>query len=60
MSMGSLTESHSIRSPDHVEYGAGAVDALVQRDGDLLGILSEADYAHAMTIQRGFRSGVAG
>lgn len=28
MSMGSLTESHSIRSPDHVEYGAGAVDAL--------------------------------
>jgi alcohol dehydrogenase len=26
--MGSLTESHSIRSPDHVEYGAGAVDAL--------------------------------
>ena len=39
---------------------AGAVDALVQRDGDLLGILSEADYAHAMTIQRGFRSGVGG
>jgi alcohol dehydrogenase len=28
MSIGSLTESHSIRSPDHVEYGAGAVDAL--------------------------------
>ena len=39
---------------------AGAVDALVQRDGDLLGILSEADYAHAMTIQRGFRSGIGG
>jgi len=28
MSIGSLTESHSIRSPDHIEYGAGAVDAL--------------------------------
>ena len=39
---------------------AGPVDALVQRDGDLLGILSEADYAHAMTIQRGFRSGIGG
>ena len=39
---------------------AGAVDALVQRDGDLLGILSEADYAHAMTIQRGFQSGIGG
>jgi len=28
MSIGSLTESHSIRSPAHVEYGAGAVDAV--------------------------------
>jgi alcohol dehydrogenase len=28
MSLGSLTDSHSIRSPDHVEYGSGAIDAL--------------------------------
>jgi len=28
MSIGSLTESHSIRSPDHVEYGSGAIAAL--------------------------------
>jgi len=39
---------------------AGPVDALVQRDDELLGILSEADYARAMTIQRGFRSGIGG
>jgi Zn-dependent protease/CBS domain-containing protein len=39
---------------------AGGLDAIVQRNGDLLGVLSEADYAHAMTIQRGFRSGVTG
>jgi CBS domain-containing protein len=39
--------------------GSGGLDAIVQRDGELLGVLSEADYAHAMTIQRGFRSGVA-
>ena len=38
----------------------GAVDALIQHDGELLGVLSEADYAHAMTIQRGFRSGIGG
>jgi Zn-dependent protease len=40
--------------------GAGGIDAIVQRDGDILGVLSEADYAHAMTIQRGFRSTVSG
>lgn len=28
MSIGSLTESYSIRSPDHVEYGSGAIAAL--------------------------------
>ncbi|AXG05999.1 site-2 protease family protein [Haloplanus rubicundus] len=39
---------------------AGAPDAIVQRDGELLGVLSESDYAHAMTIQRGFRSTVTG
>jgi len=39
--------------------GSGGLDAIVQRDGELLGVLTEADYAHAMTIQRGFRSGVA-
>jgi len=40
--------------------GTGGLDAIVQRDGELVGILSEADYAHAMTIQRGFRSGLGG
>jgi CBS domain-containing protein len=40
--------------------GAGGLDAIVRQDGELVGILSEADYAHAMTIQRGFRSGVGG
>jgi len=40
--------------------GTGSLDAIVQRDGDLVGVLSEADYAHAMTIQRGFRSGIGG
>ncbi|WP_251341786.1 site-2 protease family protein [Haloplanus halophilus] len=40
--------------------GSGGLDAIVQRNGDLVGVLSEADYAHAMTIQRGFRSGVPG
>jgi len=28
MSIGSLTQSHTIRSPDHIEYGSGAVAAL--------------------------------
>ncbi|WP_251329436.1 site-2 protease family protein [Haloplanus pelagicus] len=40
--------------------GTGGLDAIVRQDGELVGILSEADYAHAMTIQRGFRSGVGG
>jgi len=38
----------------------GSTSALVRRDGELVGVLSQADYAHAMTIQRGFRSGIAG
>jgi Zn-dependent protease len=37
---------------------ANAETALVQRDGAVVGILSQADYAHALTIQRGFRSGI--
>jgi Zn-dependent protease len=40
------------------ESGSGS--AIVRRDGELVGVLSQSDYAHAMTIQRGFRSGVAG
>jgi len=40
--------------------GSGHLDAIVQRDGELVGLLSEADYAHAMTVQRGFRSGIGG
>jgi len=38
--------------------GSGGLDAIVQRDGALVGLLSESDYAHAMTVQRGFRSGI--
>ena len=40
--------------------GSGGVDAIVERGGALVGVLSEADYAHALTIQRGFRGGVGG
>jgi Zn-dependent protease len=39
---------------------AGTESALVQRDGAVVGVLSQSDYAHALTIQRGFRSTVGG
>ncbi|MFC6990190.1 site-2 protease family protein [Haloplanus sp. GCM10025708] len=39
---------------------AGGLYAIVQRNGEVVGVLSESDYAHAMTIQRGFRSGIGG
>lgn len=39
---------------------AGGTDAVVEQNGKLVGVLSESDYAHAMTIQRGFRSGITG
>ncbi|WP_152040736.1 site-2 protease family protein [Salinigranum salinum] len=39
---------------------ARADAALVLREGNVVGLLSQADYAHAMTIQRGFRSGLGG
>ncbi|MFB6270363.1 MAG: site-2 protease family protein, partial [Halobacterium sp.] len=38
---------------------AGGPTALVEEDGDVVGVLSESDYAHAMSIQRGFRSNLA-
>ncbi|MFB6255322.1 MAG: hypothetical protein ABEH58_01110 [Haloplanus sp.] len=40
--------------------GPGGIYAIVERDGESAGLLSEADYAHAMTIQRSFRSTVTG
>ena len=39
---------------------SGGTNAIVEENGALVGVLSEADYAHAMTIQRGFRSGITG
>ncbi|MFB6280605.1 MAG: site-2 protease family protein [Haloferacaceae archaeon] len=36
-----------------------AADALVVENGTVLGVLSESDYAHALTVQRGFRTSVA-
>ncbi|MFB6108347.1 MAG: site-2 protease family protein [Haloplanus sp.] len=39
---------------------AGARNALVESDGRLVGLLSEADYARALTIQRGFQSTIPG
>jgi Zn-dependent protease/predicted transcriptional regulator len=31
---------------------------LVTRDGSVAGVLSDADYSHALTVQRGFQSGL--
>ncbi|MUV61614.1 site-2 protease family protein [Halobacterium sp. CBA1126] len=37
---------------------AGTSTALVEADGNLVGVLSESDYAHAMTVRRGFQGTV--
>jgi Zn-dependent protease/predicted transcriptional regulator len=37
--------------------GSGTMLALVEDESGLVGVLSEADYAHAMNVQKGFRSG---
>jgi CBS domain-containing protein len=39
---------------------SGASTALVVNGGRITGVLSETDYAHALTIQRGFRSNIPG
>jgi Zn-dependent protease/CBS domain-containing protein len=40
--------------------GASTTDALVTDDaGAVRGVLSQSDYAHALTVQRGFRTAVA-
>jgi len=39
--------------------GGGAMLALVEDESGLVGVLSEADYAHAMNVQKGFTSGLA-
>jgi len=38
---------------------AGTTSALVEADGELIGVLTEADYAHVMSIRRGFQTAVA-
>ncbi|WP_336036144.1 site-2 protease family protein [Halobacterium yunchengense] len=37
---------------------AGGNAAVVEDRGEFVGVLSEGDYSHALTIQRGFRGGV--
>ena len=39
---------------------AGSQNALVEENGAVVGVLSQSDYAQALTIQRGFRSGLGG
>jgi Zn-dependent protease len=39
---------------------AGSQNALVEENGAVVAVLSQSDYAHALTIQRGFRSGLSG
>jgi Zn-dependent protease len=39
---------------------SGTSEALVREDGALVGVLSESDFARALTIRRGFRSSVGG
>ena len=41
-----------------VLQGPGGVSALVEDQGQIVGLLSDADYAHAMSIRKGFQSGV--
>jgi Zn-dependent protease/CBS domain-containing protein len=38
---------------------SGGTTALVEANGEVVGVLTEADFAHALTIQREFRSGIA-
>jgi Zn-dependent protease len=38
---------------------AGGPTAIVEDDGEVVGVLTESDYAHALSIQRGFQSRVA-
>ncbi|WP_226040184.1 site-2 protease family protein [Natrinema sp. DC36] len=39
---------------------SGSVNALVEENGEPVGVLSQSDYAHAMTVRRGFQSGITG
>ena len=39
---------------------AGGSTAIVEEAGELVGILTQSDYAHAMTVRKGFRSGISG
>jgi Zn-dependent protease len=40
--------------------GSGSADALVEQNGVPVGLLTEADYSRAMTVRRGFQSGIGG
>jgi len=39
---------------------SGSANALVEEGGAVVGVLSGSDYAHALTVHRGFRSGLGG
>ena len=39
---------------------SGAVRAVVEEDGEVVGVLSEADLAHALSVRRGFGGGFSG
>lgn len=38
----------------------GTTNAIIEEEGRVVGVLSETDYAHAFTIQRGFQTGLTG
>jgi Zn-dependent protease len=40
--------------------GARASDAVVERDGGLVGLVSEEEFGHALTVRRGFQSSFSG
>jgi len=55
MSLGSLTDAHTIRSPAHVEYGSGATDALesfaTARDADSALVVTDEFLAESGVIE---------
>jgi Zn-dependent protease len=67
----STTVRSVMREVPRIDVGADAFDtlaahggregllALVTEDGAVTGVLSDSDYSHALTIQRGFRSGIS-
>ncbi|MDF9747560.1 site-2 protease family protein [Natrinema salsiterrestre] len=39
---------------------SGNGNVLVEKAGEIVGVLSQSDYAHAMTVRRGFQSSIGG